>query len=324
MDGRELELLEWVAAARCALTSQVHRRFNTTRSLSTTQRRLKRLADRGLIGRFQLYGGEGGGLSLCCCATQAGLDRLGVRDRSAPEMDDEVLPPLRDVVRTVGWLLALEEAAGSAVRGVLGPGRARIAPSKVERATPADLPLGAGLYIRDFMTVEPLDGGRRPVDVFAAVKPDAVVELHVADSDLPLVTDLLVVRADGRPPGVLALYDHLLAGWWRLVPRYARLGRPPRVVFVCRDAGTAWELAGLADQLLVAAVARAGVSPDAWAYGGRAGIWFADEAQVHRGSLDAWQVPPLPPSARSGEWSLVSAPLLEPWPDAQAAVVAWR
>src|SRR5581483_5284249 len=55
IDERDRELLRWLAAARCALTSQVHRRLGAERSLTSTQRTLKRLADRGLVARFQLH-----------------------------------------------------------------------------------------------------------------------------------------------------------------------------------------------------------------------------------------------------------------------------
>ena len=51
-DPLDLEMLELIAAMRHVLTSQLHRRFNPGRAATTTQRRLKRLSDAGLVERF--------------------------------------------------------------------------------------------------------------------------------------------------------------------------------------------------------------------------------------------------------------------------------
>ena len=44
----DLEILALVASMRHVLSSQIHRRFNSRRAVTTTQRRLKRLSDAGL------------------------------------------------------------------------------------------------------------------------------------------------------------------------------------------------------------------------------------------------------------------------------------
>ena len=118
----------WLAGARCALTSQIHRRVNPERSLTATQRQLKRLADRGLIARFQLYRDDGGGVPLCCAVTEHAIELLGLTGRHAPRLDPTALEGLRADVHLVGWLLALEAHAGDAIVEVLGPGRAAIVP----------------------------------------------------------------------------------------------------------------------------------------------------------------------------------------------------
>ena len=108
--------------ARCALSSQIHRRVNPERSLTATQRQLKRLADRGLIARFQLYRDDGGGVPLCCAVTEHAIELLGLTGRHAPRLDPTALEGLRADVHLVGWLLALEARAGDAIVEVLGPG----------------------------------------------------------------------------------------------------------------------------------------------------------------------------------------------------------
>ncbi|MEA2354909.1 MAG: hypothetical protein QOD61_1038, partial [Solirubrobacteraceae bacterium] len=108
LDGFEVELLAWIAAARCALSSQAHRRLSPGRALTSTQRRLKRLADLGLLARFQLHGGDGGGVPFCCAPTRPALELLGLDVRRAPVVSEETLESLRADVHTVGWLLALE------------------------------------------------------------------------------------------------------------------------------------------------------------------------------------------------------------------------
>jgi hypothetical protein len=289
------ELLAWLIAARCALTSQIHRRMNVGRSLTTTQRALKRLADQGLIARFQLHRADGGGVPLCCAATDAAVAALGVSGRRAPELREEALAGLRRDVHVVGWLLALEAAAGDAVVEVLGPGRAAIAPAV---PGPNDLRLEHGLRARDFLVTGP-DGSRAAVERFSAVRPDAVAVLDPAVAgDAARRVDLLVVLDGPSPVATLEAYDHLLGGWWRSVERYRRAAAPPAVVIVCPDETTARARVALADRLLSACLAEIGVPPRAWRRPGRAGIRFAAEADLHDGSFAVWSVPALPPALR--------------------------
>jgi hypothetical protein len=138
-------------------------------------------------------------------------------------------------------------------------------------------------------------------------------EPHETPAAPPATTDVLVFHAPSdttRLVGLLERCDHLLAGWWRLVPRYARLGRPPAVVILSRDSASAARLAELADPILVACLARIGEPPDRWLYPGRSGIVFASESDLHDRQLDGWRAADLPPTVRRRVTGLESdAPL---------------
>ncbi|HWH10536.1 MAG TPA: replication-relaxation family protein [Solirubrobacteraceae bacterium] len=298
-DPRELGLLTWIAGARCALSSQAHRRTTPGQALTGTQRRLKRLADAGLLARFQLHGGDGGGVPFACAVTPAGLELLGLDARRAAVLDEAHLASLRADLHTVGWLLALEARAGSTAVSVLGPGRARIAPP--QGSVPDELGLEPGLRARDFVSRAGADGPARRLESFSPISPAAAVELRVEQAGRRRTTDLLVFHEppdSARTVGLLERCDHLLAGWWRLVPRYARLGGPPAVVILGRDPASTARLAGVADRVLVACLATIGEPPARWAYPSRPAVVFAVESDLHAGVLDGWRVPPLPPAVR--------------------------
>jgi hypothetical protein len=295
------------------------------RALTTTQRQLKRLADAGLIARFQLHRPDGGGVPQCCVATAAAIELLSIPGRKAPTLDEDALPGLLDDLHLVGWLLALESCAAGVVREVLGPRRAAIVPGGRRTLSPTDLELAPGVRARDFL----YGGGSgepRAVETFAAVRPDAVVELRL---DGPRMTglDLIVVREGRGDTGWLERYDHFVSGWWRSVPRYARLGSAPLVVVLCADAARAEELARGADRLLRATLARIGDDPSSWERPGRVRIHFAAEIDAHAGHLTALRVPELPPDLRAGgSDEPVRVELIAPRPAEQprSAPPPWR
>lgn len=297
VDAPDRELLEWLVGARCALTTQVHRRLRPGRALTTTQRQLKRLADAGLLARFQLHRPDGGGVPQCCVATAAAIELLSIAGRRAPILGEDALPGLLSDLHLVGWLLAFESYAAGRVTEVLGPGRAAITPGGQRGVSPADLVLAPGVRARDFLH-RGGSGERRVVETFAAVRPDAVIELRLDDPRV-LQTDLLVVHDRHGDIGWLERFDHLVSGWWRSVPRYARLGTPPLVVVLCADAARAEERARSADTLLRSTLARIGEDPGTWDRPGRARIHFAAEIDAHAGSLAALRVPQLPPDLRA-------------------------
>ena len=224
LDDADRAVLQWLAAARCALTTQIHARFRPGQALTGTQRQLKRLADAGLVARFQLHRRDGGGIPQCCAVTAAAIELLAASGRSAPSLDDAGVPSLRRDVHVTGWLLALERAAGGAVCEVLGPGRAAIAPLAA-----AGLEFEPGIHPRGFADLAP-------------VRPAAAVELSSGD--------LLIAWDGGGELDWLRSYDGLLSGWWRTVARYKRQGAPPRVAVICADGTRARDCASVATELL--------------------------------------------------------------------------
>src|SRR5437660_1017830 len=84
-DGLDLEILSLIARLGHVLTSQIHRHFNAARAVTTTQRRLKRLSDAGLVERFQFHRRDGGGVPMCYVAAHAGLDALRATGRLPAE-----------------------------------------------------------------------------------------------------------------------------------------------------------------------------------------------------------------------------------------------
>ena len=196
----DLEILALVACMRHVLGSQIHRRFNPGRAVTTTQRRLKRLSDAGLVRRFQFHRRDGGGVPMCYAITATGLELLHAHDRltaleegdvdtlsgppspAAPVEGDRLLRQARHDVHVTGWALALEHAVDGAplrMRGaqesVLSPplrsgteGRAALGPS--------DLSLPGGRAPHEFLRTDPR-GERVQVERFETVRPDVTIEL---------------------------------------------------------------------------------------------------------------------------------------------------
>jgi hypothetical protein len=146
----DLEILVLVASLEHVLSSQIHRRFNASRATTTTQRRLKRLSDAGLVERFQFHRRDGGGVPMCYVITNLGLQLLHANDRlrtpapagggvvggsgdthaavsgsqrrlstSKTTARDKAVLPLerrlrqaRHDVHVAGWVLAIERALG--------------------------------------------------------------------------------------------------------------------------------------------------------------------------------------------------------------------
>ncbi len=142
-DRLDLEMLELIAAMRHVLTSQVHRRFNSGCAATTTQRRLKRLSDAGLVERFQFHRRDGGGIPMCYVIADAGMRAMADRDSSsAPDRGElpagdasaaavrgsarktaaEARPrQARHDVHVGGWALALAKALGADNAVLRGP-----------------------------------------------------------------------------------------------------------------------------------------------------------------------------------------------------------
>jgi Replication-relaxation len=319
----DLEMLALIAAMRHVLTSQLHRRFNPGRAATTTQRRLKRLSDAGLVERFQFHRRDGGGVPMCYVIAAGGLRMLadhnrpaaqggvpgdpGARGPASIDSSESTLRQARHDVHVAGWALAFA-AAFSGSRAVLrGPGESVLSPpthsSAAGRAalSPGDLRLPRGRTPHDFLRSDAA-GGRVEVERFETVRADAIIEVGPQGAPTPR-TDVIVERDDrpavGRAARKLERCDHFLAGWSTHTQRYGqRAEAVPLVVFVCRDRPRARECARAADSVLSACRAYAGEYPLDWEYPGRERILFVAERDVHEGLLRAYGVPRLPPAVR--------------------------
>ncbi|HEY1450807.1 MAG TPA: replication-relaxation family protein, partial [Solirubrobacteraceae bacterium] len=296
-DPLDLAALELVAQFRHVLSSQLHRHLNPRRAITTTQRRLKRLSDAGLVERFQFHRRDGGGVPMCYVIAERGLELLLASGRLAREAqldrraepnahrsarrgDDRGLRQARTDVHVAGWVLALL-AGGERTRFALrGPDDAAISPPT--RHTPAgrvalgppDLRLPGGRVPHEFLRADGTGNGLE-VERFETVRPDAIVELKAPREDVPgesngatepRAIDLMVELDDGlrtqRGTAKLQRYDHFLAGWSAHSRRYGqRREAEPFVAFICRDRSRARSCAEHADAVLLACRAYAGEYP---------------------------------------------------------------
>jgi len=319
-DALDLDILELVAELGHVLSSQIHRRFNPGRATTTTQRRLKRLSDAGLVDRFQFHRRDGGGVPMCYVIARAGVQALAADGRidssrrdaglaSAEERDrrgareQALLRRARREVHVSAWVLALVALAGASRTRVRGSAESVLSPPRRGSSgagaplSPADLRLPAGRVPHDFLRAGPA-GTLVEVERFDTVRPDATVELGGAG------VDVIVEFDDRLPIGVLAAklqrYDHFLTGWSAHLRRYGgRRSAEPLLVFVCRDRARARRCAELADEVLLACRAYAGEYPRDWEYLGRTRTSFVAERDLHEGLSRAYGVPPLPPAVRT-------------------------
>ena len=318
----DTEILALLASLRHVLSSQIHRRFNEGRAATTTQRRLKRLSDAGLVARFQFHRRDGGGMPMCYSITPAGRELLtvrgqptggrslqgGVSDRNDPtipsskhQTDDQLLRQARHDVRVAGWTLAVERALSERLLELRGPEESVISPRKRSKSGDGpmlalgDICLPGGRTPHDFMrTAE--DGSRFEVERFQSIRPDATLLRKGGQALLVELDDRL---PEGAAAAKLERYDHFLAGWSANLGHYAHTGSElPIVVFVCRDRARARECVRRADKVLTACRAYAGEYPQDWEYQGRTNISFAAERDAHEALLQGCRVPALPPEVR--------------------------
>jgi hypothetical protein len=321
-ESGDLEILELLATFGHLLSSQIHRRINRGRALTTTQRRLKRLADGGCVERLQLHRPDGGGVPICYSLGTAG--HLALEAAGAPATPSSGSGPRHDLrrihheLRVAGWVLALgalretSEVRGESASTIVAP---RSPSSSRAPLTLAELRLPGGRVPHDFHRTLP-SGDRAEVERFDTLRAHATVTLSGGDGS---GLDLLVER-DDRCGSVqwdckLERYDHFLTGWSTHTNRYGPRGRcEAAVVFVCRDRARAIECARRADGILLACRAYAGDYPHSWEHTGRQRVFFAGERDVHEGLLVVWAPLELPPAlraplAREGEGAGGAAPV---------------
>jgi Replication-relaxation len=321
-DQLDLEILELTARMRHVLSSQIHRRFNPARAATTTQRRLKRLAEAGWIARFQLHRSDGGGVPMCCTITAAGIALLkahgiadlaepgssagdsGARRGSSTVAHERRLREARGDIHVAGWALALERCTGGAC-ALRGPAESVIeAPVSstggVRRPLgPGGLRLSGGRMPHDFSRTD-ADGARVEVARFETLRPRATICLPAgAGRGVDVLVELDDRVSGAGVVGKLERYDHFLAGWSAHTRRYGDRGEAsPMVVFLCRDRSRARDGARNADGILRACRAYAGEYPFDWEYPARGRVLFACERDMHASQSEAYGVPRLPPEVR--------------------------
>ncbi len=316
-DALDLAMIELAAQFRHVLSSQLHRRFNPARSITTTQRRLKRLSDAGLVERFQFHRRDGGGVPMCYVATQRGMAALsdaGAGEARPAELDAPPPPPAalapsaderrlrqaRQDVHVAGWALAAcRRGRRCALRGpeqsVLSP-PTRATPTGPVTIGAADLRLPGGRVPHDFVRLD-THGRESEPERFETIRPGATIALREPAVDLIVERDDRLSTDGGLAK--LARYDHFLTGWAAQASRYGRRrDADALVVFVCRDRRRARACALLADGALRACRAYAGEYPIDWQYVGRERIVFVAERDIHEGRRSGYGVARLPPSVR--------------------------
>jgi Replication-relaxation len=354
-DPLDLEVLALVATLGHVLTSQLHRRFNPERAATTTQRRLKRLSDAGLLDRFQFHRRDGGGVPMCHVVTDAGRQALrehGIRshvgDGAAASGDPgenpasgarraagATEPRLREVranVHAAGWALAFAATLSHANVRIRGKAESVLTPPAVvgkarEGLSPAALRLPGGRAPHDFLHTA-ASGERVEVERFETVRPNATLEVRLEHRTVDLLVELDDRARGNESARKLERYDHFLAGWSLHTRRYGpREGVTPAVVFVCRDRSRARRAAEDADAVLGACRAYAGEHPADWQFPGRDRIRFVAERDVHEGVLDGVRLSRLPPHVRvrgsrgdprAGETRVLACSLLDLWTEARA------
>jgi Replication-relaxation len=319
LDSFDSEALRLIGTFGHLLTTQLHRTLAPHRSVTTAQRRLKRLADAGLVERFQFHKPDGGGVPMVYALSVAGLACLqDHRDGGGPGETAQIFPPApfdaadqaggsrraRRQVHAAGWALALAGLVG-AKRAPLGAGESALAPplrgsSRARGFGPGDLLLPGGRTAHDFLRTAP-SGDQLDADRFDILRPDATVICTDAATGTHL--DVLVELDDRREsPGwanKLERYDHFLTGWSAHTRRYGATERVSALVaFVCKDRERARACARRADAILCACRAYAGDYPQTWEYLGRERILFLAERDIHEGIPCAWTTSRLPPSVR--------------------------
>lgn len=93
----------------------------------------------------------------------------------------------------------------------------------------------------------------------------------------------------------LRAYDAFLCEWSLAHPRFRAQGARPTVVLVARSHQAALGCAREADELMTGRIGPMGAPAEHWYYAGRDHLFFAIEAEVHRGQLTAFKLPAHPP-----------------------------
>ena len=303
---RELEILAALWSHRFLFATQIKRRWWPDASDRAAQQVLMKMARAGWVRRFKFMVGERGAQQRVYCLTRLGFDVAqahsgprgpyvhGEETWREPQINDP-RRILRDL-HTNGWVLALHDRAGRSFVRWRGPRDGRLRPPRRRDRgewvdlKPAEVTVGAR-QLRDYDAPK-----------FEPVSPDATVELRISAGADAQRVDLLVEmhRQHGAQAAEekLRRYDGLLSGWAPMLDRYQTLGTPPLVVFVCEDERARDALVRIADRVVVARLAKAGIEETEWPCPGRKAMYFVLERDMHLGSLEALQLPEHPPELR--------------------------
>jgi protein involved in plasmid replication-relaxation len=127
------------------------------------------------------------------------------------------------------------------------------------------------------------------------VRPDAVLALEDRD-DHPrtLLIEYDRTRRVDKNFGKFRRYDAFLNWWWSETP-YGDHEEPPFVVFVCQNDEQRQHFLAAADHELTGHRWHPSIRPEEHEYVARRHVLFVVERDMHRGAVDAWRLPTVPP-----------------------------
>ncbi len=197
----DLEMLGLMCELGHLLSSQIHRWFNPDRAPTTTQRRLKRLSDAGLVDRLQFHRRDGGGAPMCYRVSTAGTGAAGARSTApatgstptrtegepAPRRESSTrISELRGVRRDVhvaAWALSAMRSLKLETADVGGRSSSSTEPAgPAERGPGSTAPTSCDCRAAGCRTSSSpaaaarASEGRSEVEQFETVRPDAVVQ----------------------------------------------------------------------------------------------------------------------------------------------------
>ena len=190
-------------------------------------------------------------------------------------------------LHAAGWTLTAAALLGDAAKRVHG-GRESSCAIRPPR----------GMATRDDVAMR---GNRSVGDLqlerFKAIWADARLDVHVRGHHM--THWYIECDRTGRPSKngrEFAAYDAMFNGWGQMLNGYQQ--RLPIVVFVCHEERSVLTHLVAADHEMTGWAAGLVGKLEDRIYVGRQRTWFVCERDIHQGSLRAWRLPDLPPTAR--------------------------
>ncbi|MBN8867310.1 MAG: hypothetical protein J0H98_07135 [Solirubrobacterales bacterium] len=216
-------------------------------------------------------------------------------------------------LHTVSWVMRFVELCDGDFRYTVNAGEGIIQKVTGEFGAIVDPPMKGNRRRREPVNLYGLpallDGiAFRGVDAgdgsIGKVHPDAAIRLHNLTNEQKTSRREIWVEMDrqGHPGHLeekLQNYDVFQALWWRTVPRFRSAGRPPVVVFIAPSTEILKKQIAIADRVLLAQAGRRRDGPEKWGPpASRNRIFFALEADLHKGSTRMYRVPEATPAER--------------------------